>query len=107
MNTELFTANEILQRCMLHIRTQCELACSSADGRGVGDKAISLVHVDPHLTTTLDDFCKLQAEKCDATFLQLNRMRDKIVKITFECCKVSFSRNSSDQNSRVTEIAKT
>ncbi|XP_071833092.1 dynein axonemal heavy chain 6-like isoform X4 [Apostichopus japonicus] len=87
MNTELFTANEILQRCMLHIRTQCELACSSADGRGVGDKAISLVHVDPHLTTTLDDFCKLQAEKCDATFLQLNRMRDKIVKITFECCK--------------------
>ncbi len=89
MAKELFTANEILQRCLLYIRNQCESASSSLTGKGSGDKAISLIRIDPHMTITLDGFCHLQAEQCDAAYLQLSRMRNKIMKLAWECCAVS------------------
>ena len=90
MKRELFAANEILQRCLLYIRNQCESASSSLTGKGTGDKAISLIRVDPHMVITLDGFCRLQAEQCDAAFLQLSRIRDKVMKLAWECCAVSL-----------------
>ena len=90
MKRELFAANEILQRCLLYIRNQCESASSSLTGKGTGDKAISLIRVDPHMVITLDGFCRLQAEQCDAAFLQLSRIREKVMKLAWECCAVSL-----------------
>ncbi|XP_071789676.1 dynein axonemal heavy chain 6-like isoform X2 [Asterias amurensis] len=86
MGRQLFTANEILQRCLLHIRSQCEAACSSLSGEGTGDKEITLIKVDPHTMLTLDTFCQQQAEQCDTALLKLMHMRDKIVRLAFECC---------------------
>ena len=88
MGRQLFTANEILQRCLLHIRSQCEAACSSLSGEGTGDKEITLIKVDPHTMLTLDTFCQQQAEQCDTALLKLMHMRDKIVRLAFECCAV-------------------
>ncbi|XP_022090728.1 dynein heavy chain 6, axonemal-like isoform X2 [Acanthaster planci] len=86
MHQQLFTANEILQRCLLHIRSQCEAACSSLSGEGDEDKAVTLLQLDSRCTLTLEEFCVAQAQQCDVALLKLMHMRDKIVRLAFECC---------------------
>ncbi|XP_038073413.1 dynein heavy chain 6, axonemal-like isoform X3 [Patiria miniata] len=86
MHRQLFAANEILQRCLLHIRSQCEAACSSLSGDGDGEKSITLLKLDSRSRLTLEDFCVDQAEQCDVALLKLMHMRDKIVRLAFECC---------------------
>ena len=88
MARELFTANEILQRCLLYIRAQCEAASSSLTGKSTGNKAISLIRVDHRMTVTLEGFCRMQAEQCDVAYFALTRIRDKVVKLAWECCAV-------------------
>ncbi|XP_071963333.1 dynein axonemal heavy chain 6-like [Antedon mediterranea] len=87
MIRELFTANELLQRCLLHIQSQCETAASSSQlAINMSDKAISLLNVDQRTTMNLDQFCVKQAEQCDEALNGLLKMRSKIVKVCWECC---------------------
>ncbi|XP_063958044.1 dynein axonemal heavy chain 6-like isoform X2 [Lytechinus pictus] len=86
MKKQLFTVNEILQRCLLYVRAQCEAACCSMTGQGTREKAICLVALDNHKTLTLGEFCKNQANQCETAHLQLSRMREKFVKLAWECC---------------------
>ncbi|XP_070577565.1 LOW QUALITY PROTEIN: dynein axonemal heavy chain 6-like [Ptychodera flava] len=86
MTKQLFAANEILQRCLLYIRGMCETASSSLTGVGTGEKAISLIKIDKYTTLTLDDFCSTQAQQCDTALAQLNKLRGKAVKLTWESC---------------------
>ncbi|XP_033124826.1 dynein heavy chain 6, axonemal-like [Anneissia japonica] len=86
MIKQLFTANELLQRCLLHVQAQCEAAASSRLAVGVGDKAISLLVIDQHVTLDLDQFCAIQAKQCNEALDLLNRMRSKLVKVCWECC---------------------
>ena len=82
--------DEILQRCLLYVRGQCEAACSSSSGQGAGEKAVCLVSLNDHQTLTLDEFCRNQANQCEAAHFLLRRMRDKFVKLAWECCVVSY-----------------
>ncbi|XP_077989551.1 dynein axonemal heavy chain 6-like [Glandiceps talaboti] len=86
MTKQLFAANEILQRSLLYIRGMCETASSSLTGVGTGEKAISLISLDKHTTLILDEFCDIQAQQCDTALTQLNKLRNKVVKLTWESC---------------------
>lgn len=87
----LFIANEILQGCLFHVRSLCELASSSHGGIGYKDNQISLVNLDKLSTFTLQEFQEIQKTQGEKALAQLNALREKIVKITWESCAVSRS----------------
>ncbi|XP_035682691.1 uncharacterized protein LOC118420091 [Branchiostoma floridae] len=85
----LFCANDLLQRCLLHIRDLCEAASSSRTGLGESGSAILLVRLDRSQTLTLADFCRVQQDQCDRSLQQLNTLRRKVVQLVWDACAVS------------------
>lgn len=85
----LFVANEVLQGCLIHVRSLCEAASGSLTGTGKGDSAVSLIKLDKSLTLTLEEFKDVQQGQNDAAWKQLNALRDKIIDIAWESCAVS------------------
>ncbi|XP_053375328.1 uncharacterized protein LOC123528107 isoform X2 [Mercenaria mercenaria] len=83
---QLFVANEVLQGCLIHIRSLCEAASGSLTGIGKGECAISLVKLDKSLTLTLDDFKDMQQTQNDEAWKMLNTLRNKIIDIAWESC---------------------
>ena len=82
-------ADEILQGCLLHVRSLCEAASSTHDGFGEGDSAIQLVKLDKTVTLTLEEFMERQRAQCDYGLEQLQSLRNKVVEIVWESCAVS------------------
>ena len=87
MYKQLFCASEVLQGCLLHVRTICEDACSSSTGKG----ALSFISVSRTKTYTLDDFCDLQKKKKKKVEGELHVLYDNVVRIVFESCAVSIT----------------
>ncbi|XP_019625905.1 PREDICTED: LOW QUALITY PROTEIN: dynein heavy chain 6, axonemal-like [Branchiostoma belcheri] len=86
LQNTLFCANDLLQRCLLHIRDLCEAASSSRTGLGESGSAILLVHLDRTQTLTLQDFCKVQQDQCNLSLQQLNTLRRKVVQLVWDAC---------------------
>ncbi|WAR20146.1 DYH6-like protein, partial [Mya arenaria] len=82
----LFVANEVLQGCLIHIRSLCEAASGSLTGEGWGESAISLIKLDKSLTLTLEEFMDVQREQNRLAWEQLNDLRTKIIDIAWESC---------------------
>lgn len=82
-------ANEVLQGCLIHVRSLCEAASGSLTGIGKGESAVSLIKLDKSLTMTLEEFKGVQHEQNDAAWKQLRALRDKIIDIAWESCAVS------------------
>jgi dynein heavy chain len=91
MYKELFVANEVLQGCLIHVRSLLEAASSSRDGIGEKDSAIILIVLDKSNTMTLDEFKAIQAGQAEKALGQLNSLRNKIIDIVWESCAVSLS----------------
>jgi len=87
----LFVANEVLQGCLIHVRSICEAASGSLTGTGKGDSAVSLLKLDKSLTLTLENFKHVQEEQTDFAWKQLSTIRDKIIDIAWESCAVGSS----------------
>ena len=85
----LFVANEVLQGCLIHIRSLCEAASGSRTGVGKGESAISLIRLDKSLTLTLTEFKDIQTDQNALALKQLQALRDKIIDIAWESCAVS------------------
>ncbi|KAL4237693.1 Dynein heavy chain 14 [Mactra antiquata] len=83
---QLFVANEVLQGCLIHIRSICETASGSLTGLGKGENAICLIKLDKSLTLTLEDFKAVQHTQNEEAWKQLNALRDKIIDIAWESC---------------------
>ena len=56
----------------------------------MGERAISLISLDKYAIMKLDDFCNIQTQQCDKALMQLTKLRNKVVKLTWESCAVSF-----------------
>ena len=85
----LFSANEVLQGCLLHVRGLCESASGSLTGVGEGDAAISLIVLNKTAALTLTDFMDAQRECAEKSLNQLNALKNKVVEIVYEACLVS------------------
>ena len=89
MYKQLFVANEVLQGCLIHVRSLLEAASGSRDGIGEKDSAIILIVVDRSATLTLDEFKDIQVVQAEKALGQLNSLRNKIIDIVWESCAVS------------------
>ncbi|KAH9496161.1 Dynein heavy chain 6, axonemal [Bulinus truncatus] len=81
----LFIANEVLQGCLIHIRSLCE-STKDVLRDGTASTLISLVDLDPSQILTLQEFECRQKNRCDKALLQLNTLREKIIEIVWEAC---------------------
>merc|ERR1712039_595551 len=81
----LFIANEVLQGCMIHVRSLCESA-RSVFKNGDTSNIITLVDLDPVATLTLAEFEGQQKSRCDRALQQLNALRENIIEIVWESC---------------------
>lgn len=89
MYKQLFVANEVLQGCLIHVRSLLEAASSSRDGLGDADSGICLVVLDKTATLTLEEFKLIQANQAQNAVDQLQTLRNKIIDIVWESCAVS------------------
>ena len=87
MYKNLFCANEVLQGCVIHVRSMCETACSSHTGLGT----VSFLCVERGKTYTLDDFVAHHTEQAKHVYELLSTLREKVVEIVFESCAVSMT----------------
>ncbi|XP_069117336.1 dynein axonemal heavy chain 6-like isoform X3 [Argopecten irradians] len=82
----LFVANEVLQGCLIHVRSLCEAACGSNKGLGDGESAVSLISMDRGATLTLQEFKEIQEKQGKVALEKLNALRRKIIDIVWESC---------------------
>nr|KAI8735296.1 dynein heavy chain 6; axonemal-like [Biomphalaria glabrata] len=81
----LFIANEVLQGCLIHVRSICE-STKDVLKDGSSSSLISLIELDPGATLNLEEFELRQKNRCDRALLQLNRLREQIIEIVWEAC---------------------
>ena len=89
LGKQLFIGNEVLQGCLIHVRSLCEAASGSLTGQGHGESAVSLIKLDKSVTLTLEKFKEVQRQQNEYALKQLNALRDKIIEIAWESCAVS------------------
>ena len=86
---QLFSANEVLQGCLLHVRGLCEAASGSLNGVGVGQAAISLIDLNKNSTITLPEVMDMQEKQTEKAYHQLKALRKTVIDIVWESCAVS------------------
>merc|ERR1712058_215360 len=85
LHKSLFIANEVLQGCLIHVRSLCESA-RSVFKDGDTSNLISLIDLDPVATLTLAEFEGRQRSRCDRALEQLNKLSESIIDIVWESC---------------------
>ena len=88
----MFLAKAASQKAILEVRELCENACSSITGLGVGEDAISLLHVDPDTTYTLELYEEAQFQQTKKARGKLEDLRKKVLAIVKEACEVRVQR---------------
>ena len=89
MKRRLFSANEILQNVLLRVRSMCEEALNSRNGKGLNSNTeIILIKYDPTVTYTLDEFRYIQLEQIDLAFERLKLLKNEIMNICYLSCIV-------------------
>ena len=97
LGKQLFIGNEVLQGCLIHVRSLCEAASGSLTGEGQGESAVSLIKLDKSVTLTLQEFKDVQRKQNEIALKQLNALRDKIIEIAWESCAVSLLISAPDK----------
>ena len=79
----LFTANEVFQRVLLHIRNLCERASGSKTGLGEDLHGITMVKFDASVTHTLQDFTRIQYEQIDLALEKLRAIKKEVIELAY------------------------
>lgn len=91
LSRRLFSANELLQNVLIHIRSLCERASNSSNGRGLSDQTeIIMIKFDPEVTYTLDEFRVIQYTQIDLALQRLRALKEEIMNICYLACIVIF-----------------
>lgn len=83
MTRNLFTANEVFQRVLLHVRNLCERASNSKNGLGEELHAITMVKFDTSATHTLEDFSRIQYDQIDLALSKLKAIQKEVIELTY------------------------
>lgn len=89
LQRRLFTANEVFQSVLLHVRTLCERASNSLDGSGIGNHEIIFIKFDTSITYSLEEFTKIQDDQINLGLFRLNLLKEEVMKLTYIACVVS------------------
>ncbi|XP_055957039.1 uncharacterized protein LOC126821340 [Patella vulgata] len=82
----LFIANEILQGCLVHVKTLCEVARGGCKNDKGDMSIISLVKLDKSKTLSLQTFKDIQKQQCSTALTQLNQLRENVIDIVWQSC---------------------
>lgn len=85
----LFLTQYTLQRAALSIRSWCEAASSSLDGRSSSDSAIALVVLTTDRTLSLDEFVSIQTRQRLMAEQKLKALYDNVIQIVSSVCQVN------------------
>ena len=88
LTRRLFSANEIFQSVLLHVRMLCERGSGSRNGLGIGDYNIIMIKHDAFETMTLQDFCNKQNKQIDYALSQLIKLKEEIMNLAYDSCLV-------------------
>ncbi|XP_029448950.1 dynein heavy chain 14, axonemal isoform X2 [Rhinatrema bivittatum] len=78
MSQQLFSADELFQGCLLHMRALCEDAITTRGGPK--DSSIVLVKLgEQYCTYSLKEFCELQSRQSDEALGRLQSLRGRFV----------------------------
>ena len=86
LKRRLFTANEVFQSVLLHVRMLTERASSSFDGAGDGDHAITMIRYDTSEIYELEDFKQIQYDQIDIALSKLQQLKEEVIKLTYISC---------------------
>lgn len=90
LTRRLFTANEVFQTVLLHVRNLCERASNSRNGLGIDENSqIIMIKFDPTFTYTLDDFRSIQFEQVELALERLKALQNSIIDICYMACIVN------------------
>jgi uncharacterized protein (DUF488 family) len=88
----LFSANEIFQRVILHVRMLCERASSYETVESpdkIDNKLILFITYDPNVTMNLSEFKDLQMNQIEDSLIKLYAVKEEIMNVTYISCIVS------------------
>ncbi|EDV29505.1 uncharacterized protein TRIADDRAFT_51924 [Trichoplax adhaerens] len=84
---DLFLTQYTLQRAALTIRSWCEAASSSLDGRSSDDSGIVLVVVTTDRTLSLNEFIRIQTQQRHLAEEKLKLLYENVVQIVSSVCQ--------------------
>jgi hypothetical protein len=93
LQRRLFSANEVFQSVLLHVKMLTERASGSVDGIGIGDEAIIMIKYDTNMIYAMEDFKILQYNQIDLAVEKLKLLKEEIIKITYISCIVRTIKN--------------
>ena len=91
LRRRLFSANEVLQSVLLHVRMLCERASGSKDGAGIDEHEIIMIKYDPNGTLNLDEFKRSQDIQIDIAYNKLKGVKEEIMNLAYVSCIVLFN----------------
>ena len=89
----MFSANEIFQSVLLHVRAMCEKASGSKTSITLNENEITMLKYDPNVTLTLKDFNKVQENQINLALNQLRAIKDEVMDLCYVSCVVKLKLN--------------
>jgi hypothetical protein len=90
LRRRLFTANEVFQSVILHVRMISERASSCKDGSGMGEHEIIMITYDSTQTYTLEQFEEIQDRQIELALSKLKALKEETMELTYASCIVIF-----------------
>lgn len=90
LRRRLFTANEVFQSVILHVRMICERASSCKDGSGIGEHEIIMITYDSSQTYTLKQFEAIQDRQIELALSKLQALKEETMELTYASCIVNY-----------------
>jgi hypothetical protein len=88
LRRRLFTANEIFQSVILHVRMMCERASSCKDGSGTQEHSIIMITYDTSQTYGLEQFAAIQDQQIEIALSRLRALKEETMELTYASCIV-------------------
>ncbi|XP_058025838.1 dynein axonemal heavy chain 14 [Ahaetulla prasina] len=82
---QLFSADEILQSCLLYLQTLCVDASNPEKSISSEKTTINFIKINTSYTYTLDKFCEEQYQQSQYALSQLKDFKDKVTKVIKTC----------------------
>ena len=88
LKRRLFSANEIFQSVLLHVRDLCERASGSKTSITIIESEITMIKYDPNATLSLEDFNRAQNNQINFALRQLQAIKEEIMDLCYVSCIV-------------------
>jgi hypothetical protein len=100
LKRSLFSANEILQKALLHVRMLCERALSSnvtRDDLNNNEHSIIMIDCEQSVTYSLSEFKLKQHNQIKNAMEKLKLLKEEIMDVAYASCIVNIEKKSQNK----------